>query len=48
MPCDVVVQYKEQLEGLKAKAAEDMETVKRKDHLEFVSIDPTTLKTAAV
>ena len=44
----MVVQYKEQLAGLKAKAEEDMETVKRKDHLEFVTIDTSALKTAAV
>jgi len=36
--------YKEQLEQLKAKATEDMESVKRKDHLDFVQVDPSGLK----
>ena len=42
------MQYTEQLATLKTKAAEDMETVKRKDGLEFVTIDPATLKAGAV
>lgn len=43
-----VVQYKEQIASLKSKAVEDMESVKRKDHLEFVEVDPSTLKAGAI
>lgn len=42
------MQYTEQLAALKTKAAEDMESVKRKDNLEFVNIDPAALKAGAV
>ena len=34
-------QYKQQLESLRAKVVEDMDTVKRRDHLEFVEVDPS-------
>ncbi len=40
----VLLQYKSQLERLRAKVVEDMEVVKRRDHLEFVEVDPATLK----
>jgi len=40
--------YKEQLEDLKTKAAEDMDSVKRKDHLDFVNVDPSNLRLTPV
>ncbi|KAK9811532.1 hypothetical protein WJX72_005484 [[Myrmecia] bisecta] len=36
--------YKEQLVELRRKAAEEMEAAKRKDHLEWVQVDPKEIK----
>ena len=44
----MAMQYKEQLEDLKTKAAEDMDSVKRKDHLDFVNVDPSNLRLTPV
>ena len=42
------MQYKEQLDALKAKAMEDMEAIKRKDGLDYVETRPEELKLAPV
>ncbi len=38
------LQYKESLHELRQKAAEEMETAKRRDHLEWVNVDPASIK----
>lgn len=38
------MQYKEQIDEIKAKATESMEAIKRRDDLEFVKVDASSLK----
>lgn len=38
------LQYKAQLDDLRAHAQEDMEVAKRKDGLDWVNVDPAELK----
>jgi len=40
--------YKTQLESLRSKVVEDMDTVKRRDNLDFVQVDPAELKAKPV
>jgi hypothetical protein len=40
--------YKQQLESLRSKVVEDMDTVKRRDNLDFVQVDPAELKAKPV
>lgn len=44
----VPVQYKEQLESLRSKVVEDMETVKRRDNLDFVEVRGGTIAAPCV
>lgn len=38
------MQYKAQLDELRAQAQEDMDVAKRKDGLDWVTVDPAELK----
>jgi len=40
------LQYKDQIEGLKERAQEEMEAVKRRDGLEYIETRPEELKLA--
>lgn len=40
--------YTNQLSALRAKVSEDMEVVKRRDHLDFVNVDPSELKVTSI
>lgn len=44
----ILEMYTQQLSDLKAKVVEDMDNVKRRDHLDWVDVDTSTLRASAI